>query len=352
MNNRHIEHRQIDCGEVEIHAAIQGKGPVVLMVHGFPGLWYSWRHQLPLLADAGYRTVAIDTRGYGRSSRPADPARYDAECILNDLECVLDSLEVEKAILVGQDFGAQAVWNMALRRPHRVSAVVGCVPYDFDLAGRACGGSHPQAPDGTPDTTFASATLRPSEMFAAAARKHFYHMHYFQTIGPAERELGAQPALFLQRLFWALSARGHLLDWTRFPSAGTGYLDVLADPEIPLPWPWLSQADFDVYLKEYLRTGPGSAFIGGLNSYRVADRNWELGAPWADANVEQPALFLCGADDVVLQMLRPDWLDLMRTRVPRLAAPALIPGAGHFVQQEQPEAFNAALLGFLSGLPR
>lgn len=342
-----IEHRQISTNGIELHAAIQGEGPLVVMCHGFPGLWYSWRHQLPALAAAGYRAVAIDQRGYGRSSRPADPALYDMNYAMGDLLGLLDALGEKQAVFIGHDFGSPQVWNLAVRHPDRVAAVISLsVPYDFDLAGRGGAGSKPLP--GTP--AFASATQRPSEVFAAVAQQHFYHMHYFQRIGPAEKELGPHVRLFLERLFWALGAQGRLLDWSKYPAEGTGYLDVLADPALQLPWPWFTREDMDYYVAEYGRAGPDLAFIGGLNSYRVADRNWELGAPYADAKVRQPALFVAGADDVVLKLARPDAIDIMRDNVTDLRGTVLIPNAGHFVQQEQPQAVNEALIGFLDGL--
>jgi pimeloyl-ACP methyl ester carboxylesterase len=266
---------------------------------------------------------------------------------LGDLLGLLDALGEQCAIFIGHDFGSPQVWNLAVRHPERVVAVVSLsVPYDFDLAGRGGAGSSPPADS----PAFASATTPPSEVFAAVAQQHFFHMHYFQTIGPAEQELGGQVRLFLMRLFWALSARGKLLDWRNYPTAGTQYLDVLADPEIALPWPWFTQADMDYYVAEYERGGPATAFIGGLNSYRVADRNWQLGAPYADVKVRQPALFITGQQDPVLQMLRPDALDIMKSNVPDLRDAVIVPNAGHFVQQEQPQAVNAALLKFLAAL--
>jgi len=196
---------------------------------------------------------------------------------------------------------------------------------------------------------FAVPGVRPSEAFAALAQRHFFHMHYFQSVGPPERELGARPRDFLQRLLYALSAQGHLLDWSKFPSAGTGYLDVLA-PAPPLPWSWLSEAEFAHMLRAYTRDTPATTFIGGLNCYRCADRNWELGAAYAESPITQPALFIAGAEDVVLKMIPPYAIDSMRARIPHLREVVIVPGAGHFVQQEQPQAVNAALVKFLRGL--
>ena len=344
-----ITHQEIRTNGVTLHVALAGVGPPVIFCHGFPGLGYSFRHQLPAVAAAGFRAIAPDQRGYGRSERPTNPALYDADCLMQDMIGLLDALNEPRAIFVGHDFGAQQVCNLAVRHPTRVRAlVIMSCPYDFDLAGRGGAGSRP--PSGAARTgAFAVPGVRPSAAFAAIARQHFFHMHYFQKIGPPEQELGAQPREFLMRLMHALSAEGRLLDWSRYPSEGTGYLDVLAKAP-PLPWPWLSEAEFEHYVREYTQVAAPATFLGGLNSYRMADRNWELGAGYADANIDQPALFIAGAEDVVLKMIPPDAIDIMRRRIPDLRGVALVPRAGHFVQQEQPQAVNAALLDFLRSL--
>jgi pimeloyl-ACP methyl ester carboxylesterase len=339
-----------------MHIAEAGSGPLVVMVHGFPGLWFSWRHQLPALAAAGWHAVAVDQRGYGRTDRPTDPAVYDADYVANDMLGLLDALGEQKAVFIGHDFGAQLVFNLAVRHPDRVAAVIGMAcPYDFDLAGRGGMGSKPVKDDSNFNAEFAAPDMRPSEVFAKAAKQHFLHLHYFQEIGPGEKELGAQPREFLTRLFWALSPRGNLLGWANYPTEGTGYLDVLEKPAMPLPWPWMSQEDMDTYVAEFTRPNgveidADTTFIGGLNSYRVADRNWELGAKWADADIEVPTAFIAGDHDPVLKMIRPDAIDIMRSRTPDLRQVTIIPDAGHFVQQEQPEATNAAILSFLESV--
>jgi pimeloyl-ACP methyl ester carboxylesterase len=344
-----IAQQQIHSNGISLHVAACGSGAPVIFCHGFPGLGYSFRHQLPAVAQAGWRALAPDQRGYGRSSRPAEPALYDAEQVMQDMLGLLDALGEARAVFVGHDFGAQQVCNLAVRHPQRVAAVVimSC-PYDFDLAGRGGAGATPPA-DASREGAFAVPGVRPSQAFAAIARQHFFHMHYFQTIGPAERELGGAPREFLLRLMHALSAEGRLLEWSQYPSAGTGYLDVLA-PAPPLPWPWLSSAEFEHYLSEYTRGPAATTFIGGLNAYRCADRNWELGAAYADADITQPALFIAGAEDVVLKMIPANALVSMRRRVPDLRDVVLVPGAGHFVQQEAPGPVNAALVKFLKGL--
>jgi pimeloyl-ACP methyl ester carboxylesterase len=342
--------QRIRTERLTLAVSTEGSGPPVILIHGFPGLAFSWRHQLPALAAAGYRAIAPDQRGYGRSERPSAPERYDANEVMADMLGLLDALALERAVFVGHDFGAQLVCNLAVRHPERVAAlVIMSCPYDFDLAGRGGAGAQVTADEIPPGRAFAVPGVKPSAAFAAIAREHFFHMHYFQEVGPAERELGQEPREFLLRLFHALSAEGRLLDWTRFPSAGTGYLDVLA-PAPPLPWSWLTQAEFEHYLCEYTCVEPAATFIGGLNSYRVADRNWELGAPFAEANITQPALFIAGAEDVVLKMLPADALAIQRRRVPGLRDTVLVPGAGHFVMQEKPREVNAALIAFLEGL--
>jgi pimeloyl-ACP methyl ester carboxylesterase len=341
-----IERRLVDVGDLRLNVAIAGSGPLVIFCHGFPGLWYSWRHQLPALAAVGYRAVAIDQRGYGRSDRPVNAALYDANHVMNDVLRVMDALGERQAVAVGHDFGAQQVCNLAVRHRERVKAVVimSC-PYDFDLAGRGGRGRR-----GGANAAGGFATgVKPSVAFAAAARDRFFHMHYFQSIGAPERELGGAPREFLTRLFWALSGEGGYTGYADYPPQGTGYLDVLP-PAPPLPWRWMSVDDMNYYVAEFARTGPDTAFIGGLNSYRVADRNWELGEPYADANIEVPALFVAGAEDLVLRMIASDALDIMRSRVPDLRGIELVPGSGHFVQMEQPAATNRALLHFLAGL--
>jgi len=341
------EHLQLESNGIRIHAVTQGTGPAVLFCHGFPGLWYSWRHQLPVVAEAGFRAIAVDMRGYGRSDRPLHATEYGNQTIVADLTGVLDALGEEQAVFVGHDFGAQAAWAAALHAPERVRGVVSvAVPYGVGFAkGKKKGaGGETKPKEARPRGP------KPSETYAAMAKNHFLHLHYFQKVGPGEAELGNNARLFLKRIYWALSARGSLLDFKNFPAEGTGYLDVLADPTEPMPWPWLSEEDLDYLLNEYMRTGVDTAFMGGLNSYRAMDINWEQDPDYGRTKIDHPALFLCGEKDPVLQIITPKTLETMPTRVPNLQGTHLIPGAGHFAQQEQPEAVNDALLAFLAGL--
>lgn len=342
-----VEHLQVETNGIRMHVVVQGEGPAVLFCHGFPGLWYSWRHQMPALAEAGYRAIAVDMRGYGQSDRPLRASEYSNQSIVADLTGVLDALGETEAVFVGHDFGAQASWAAAQHAPERVRAVVSiAVPYGV---GFASGKKKPPA-DESQKPQSRPRGPRPSETYAKIAEKHFLHLHYFQTVGPAEAELGSQPRLFLKRIYWALSARGNLLDFKNFPAEGTGYLDVLAEPNEPLPWPWLSEADLDYLVEEYMRTGADTAFLGGLNSYRAMDVNWENDPEYGRAKLDLPALFLCGEKDPVLQIVTPKSLETMPNRLSDLRGIELIPDAGHFAQQEQPELVNAALLRFLRSL--
>ena len=339
-------------------------GPLVVLCHGFPGLSYSYRHQLTALAAAGYRAVALDMKGYGQSDRPLALEAYQARVVSDDLAAVLDALGAERAVFVGHDFGAKAAFCMALHHPERVAGVVSlAVPYGVQFAGAKDedGGAKRSAEGATavgkaradgstaeekPPADGKKRGKRPSEGYAAIAKRHFFHMHYFQTVGPAEAELGARPREFLTRLFHALSGAGRLLDWSRFPAEGTGYLDVL-EAAPPLPWPWLSDADMDVYVSEYTRGPVEAHFIGGLSCYRVTDLDWEHDPDYGRVPIECPALFLCGERDPVLKIVTPESISGMTRRLPNLVGSHIVPGVGHFVQQEAPEATNTALQAFL-----
>ena len=341
------EHLFVSTNGIRMHAAVQGEGPAVLFCHGFPGLWYSWRRQLPVIAAAGFRAIAVDMRGYGRSDRPLRASEYGNQTIVADLTGLLDALGEDQAVFVGHDFGAQACWAAALHAPERVRGAVSiAVPYGV---GFARDDENAARQDKKPRNTRRRGP-KPSDTYAAIAKKHFLHLHYFQEVGRAEAELGANPRLFLKRIYWALSARGSLLDFKKFPAEGTGYLDVLAEPSEPLPWPWLSEEDLDYLVEQYMQTGPDTAFIGGLSSYRAMDVNWENDPSYGRAKISCPSLFLCGEKDPVLQIVTAKSLETMPERLTDLRGIELIENAGHFAQQEQPEAVNEALLRFLSCL--
>jgi pimeloyl-ACP methyl ester carboxylesterase len=322
-NEHELRCRTVEVLRIRMRIREQGAGTPVILCHGFPGLGFSYRHQMAAIAQAGFRAVAPDMLGYGGTDAPDDPAEYTYERVAADLVALLDVLEAPCGVFVGHDFGAPSAWNVALRAPERTAALVLLsVPYDGELM-----------------------PVKPSIAFANIAKKHFFHVHYFQERGPADRELSADPRAFLTRLFWALSGEYHYLDIWRHSSEGNGYLDVLPEAP-PLPWSWLSVAELEHYVAEFTRTG----FTGGLSWYRAFDRNWELSQSLAHAPIAAPTLFIAGARDAVVELSGEAAIAKMRARVPDLRGVHLLDGAGHFIQQERAAQVNERLLAFLSGL--
>jgi pimeloyl-ACP methyl ester carboxylesterase len=316
-----VQHRVVETNGIRMHVAEQGAGPLVLLCHGFPESWYSWRHQLAALAAAGYHAVAPDMRGYGGTDRPAEVARYTLLHHVGDMVGLLEALGAETAVIVGHDWGAPVAWHAALLRPDRFRAVVAL--------------SAPFSPRGS---------RRPTELLRQAAGDGFMYMLYFQTPGVAEAELERDVRATLRRVLHAAS--GEAADdraWRMFAPARTTLLEGLADP--PTLPAWLTPADLDVYVAEFERTG----FAGGLAWYRAMDLSWELLAPYHRAIVTRPALFVAGERDLVL-LSRPGAVEQMARTVPALRKAVLLPGCGHWTQQERPAEVNAELLAFLAGL--
>ena len=323
-----VQHRTVETNGIRLHVAEQGSGPVVVLCHGFPESWYSWRHQLAALAEAGFHAVAPDMRGYGQTDRPAEIEAYTLLHLVGDMVGLLDALGVESAVIAGHDWGAPVAWHAALLRPDRFRAVIGLsVPY------------WPRRP------------VRPTTAMPQNDEALFYQL-YFQEPGAAEAELDRDVRQTVRRVLYSASGdrvRGALGsgrpgDVGMVPRQG-GFLSHMADPET-LP-PWLTEADVDFYAGEFARTG----FRGGLNWYRNIDRNWELLAPFAGARVQVPALYVAGDRDLVVAFRGMDQLlpNLGRL-VPNLRKTLMLPGCGHWTQQERPAEVNAAMLDFLDSL--
>ena len=299
---------------IELHVTEAGSGPPVVLCHGFPELGLSWRHQMKPLAAAGYRVLAPDQRGYGRSSRPEAVEDYDIVHLTDDLLGLLDGIGEERAVFVGHDWGSMVVWNLSLRAPERVAGVVGMsVPFV----------PRPAAP--------------PTVLFRQLFGDNFFYMLYFQAPGVADADLGRDVATTMRRV---LGGRADDPPADLFgPDDGRGFVERLPEPSA-LP-DWLAVDELDQYITEFGRTG----FTGALNWYRNLDRNWELMPDFADTKVTMPAAFIAGAADPVLMMTSPANMDGW---VLDLRATVLVEGAGHWVQQQQPDAVNGALLGFLA----
>jgi pimeloyl-ACP methyl ester carboxylesterase len=293
--------RKLAVNGIELAVTEAGEGPLVVLCHGFPELAYSWRRQLPALAAAGYRAIAPDMRGFGSSSAPPEIEAYDILSLCGDMAGLLDALGEQQAVFVGHDWGANVTWWMAAIHPERVRAVAGLsVPFV------------PRAP------------AAPIPIMREHLGEDFYIV-WFQEPGVADEALSRDVRRTLT------TSRVWTAQWAEAEGADTRLPD------------WLSEEELAVYVEAFARTG----FTGGLNWYRNIDRNRELTAPYAERKIEAPAMFLTGELDPVQSFMPAEamngWVSDLRSQI-------VVPGAGHWVQQQAPEAVNAALLEFLAGV--
>ena len=295
-------------------------GTPVLLCHGFPELAYSWRHQIQPLADAGFHVMAPDQRGYGGSSTPDRVEDYRIEELHKDLLGLLDHHGYDKAHFVGHDWGSFVAWEMALRNPDRVMSVTGV------------------------SVPFIKFPLPPTDLFKMAANggKDFFYILYFQQVGPAEKELEADTHRTMRMILWGASGgawTGELP--TPRPAEGTGFLDMMKEPPDPLP-AWLTAADIQTYADGFAKSG----FFGPVSWYRNFDRNYETAKDLDPAVITMPSFFIAGEKDGVIA--NRGGIEAMKELLPDLKGVVLIPEVGHWTQQEAPDAFNTALLGFLN----
>ncbi|TDT42700.1 pimeloyl-ACP methyl ester carboxylesterase [Streptomyces sp. BK208] len=313
------QHRTVEVNGLRLHLVEEGEGPLVLLLHGFPEFWYAWRHQLRPLAEAGFRVVAPDQRGYGDSDRPAAPEAYSVLHLAGDVVGLIRALGEERAVVAGHDWGALVAWQSALLRPDVVRAVAGLSILPMSRG-----------------------PVPPLRAMRERTGGRFY-WNYFEEPGVAEAEFGKDLDRTFRRLLYGASGDRQQPPAPPLVPPGGGFLDLAADPET-LPG-WLTEEDITAYVTAFERSG----FTGGLNWYRNLDRNWELTAAWQDARIEVPALFVVGdrdrafpGDDKIVPALSGP--------APHHHEPVIVRGAGHWVQQERPEAVNAALVGFLRSL--
>jgi pimeloyl-ACP methyl ester carboxylesterase len=314
--------KRTEANKIKIRYAEAGSGPLVLLCHGWPESWYSWRHQILALARAGYRVVAPDMRGYGATEAPEAIEHYTLFHIVGDMVGLVKALGEEKAIVMGHDWGAPVAWHCALLRPDVFHAVVGM--------------SVPWSP---PSHTNFLSSLRKRGITT-------FYIQYFQKPGVAEAELQKNVRNSLRRIYYA--AGGEMREAGKgfaLLAPGGGLLDNTVDPEV-LP-PWLSEADLDYYTAEFTRAG----FRGGLNWYRNLTRTWLLAGPWRGQPITVPSLFIAGSRDGVLRFpAAQSQMDAFPTTLPKLRGKHILDGAGHWIQQERAEAVNGLLIDFLKHL--
>lgn len=319
-----ITQRTVQSNGLEMHIAEAGAGPLVILCHGFPESWYSWRHQLRYLADAGYHVVAPDQRGYGGTTAPENIDDYTILHLVGDIVGLISALDETQAVVVGHDWGSPVAWNCAMLRPDLFRAVVSL--------------SVPTGPRGA---------QAPMQLMREMFGDRFFYQLYFQTPGVAEHELSNDVAKTMRKMLYGASGsinRTSFLDTrNESPPATSFMLERMPDPGADLP-DWLSTEDVDFYTKEFTRTG----FRGGLNWYRNIDRNWALSGAFQGMRIDQPALFMRGDRDVV--PYGEFAFQNMKNVVPNLHDPIELEGIGHWTQQEAADAVNEQLLKFLQSI--
>ncbi|MFK7862968.1 MAG: alpha/beta fold hydrolase [Pseudohongiellaceae bacterium] len=319
-----VTFRTIQNNGISMRIAEAGtSGPLILFAHGWPESWYGWRHQLTFFAEAGYRVVAPDMRGYGKTEAPKEVTDYDIVTIAADMTGILDVLGEEQAIMVGHDWGAIVAWNTVLLHPDRFTALVAMsVPY---------GGRPPESPMDT---------------WRKVSGENFHYILYHnEPGGVAEAEYDANPVGLLSRLYLSPDSPRHPPLVTDHARSAGGWIDRLGESK-GLP-DWLSQNELDYVVSEFEEAG----FRGGMNYYRNFHRNWEITEHLQDVKVKVPTVFIAGADDMVIAHSNEQQLQGAMSKIAEdFRGVILFPGVGHWVQQEVPDQTNRAILDFLNGL--
>jgi pimeloyl-ACP methyl ester carboxylesterase len=307
-------------GPIALNVAVKGEGKLILCVHGFPELWCSWRHQIDHFSAAGYRVAALDVRGYGGSSKPPEISAYSMKNLAGDVAAVIDRLGGGAAILFGHDWGAPIVWNTALIYPDKVTAVAGL--------------SVPYVPRGE-----ASFIKLARSIYAG----RFFYQLYFQEEGVAEAEFESDIPTALRKLYFAASGDGPLDGLLATKPADAKLLDGMADPQ---PFPaWMSEAELKVYADAFQAGG----FRGPLNRYRAQEIDFVDFTDYAGKPVTRPSFFIAGERDPVRRFIPGlDLYQIAGAACSDFRGSVIVPRVGHWVQQEAPEATNAALDAFLA----
>ena len=316
-----FSHHTIEANGIAIHYVDEGSGPLVVLLHGFPYTWFEWRNQIVALAEAGYRVVAPDIRGFGQSGKPANAEDYTVLHCAGDVVALLAALDARQAVVVGHDLGAWVAAAAARLRPDLFPALA--------LVSTVVPPREAQ---------------RPSEGWAAIEQQtggRFYH-HYFQQPGLADAQFDRDAAVSLRSIYNAISGTASAAErWRLIVMPGETALDTLPDPgRTPA---WLG----DEALAEYARQYAAGGFTPPLAHYRCRDRNWDLTAAWAGQTIDQPAVFIGGAADPALTAMQPLY-DRMEEFYPGLVRKVLLPGVGHGAPEESPQRVSAELVAFLA----
>lgn len=315
----------IETNGINLRVAVDGPedGQLVILVHGFPESWYSWRHQIKALSAAGYRVAAPDVRGYGGSDKPEAADAYSMEAITADIAGLAKAMSPDaQAIVIGHDWGAPIAWNSALLHPTQFKAVSGLsVPYMPP-------GQYPAI-----------------EVFKKffTERGLFFYQVYFQDEGVAEAELEADPAATIRKFYYAISGDAPDGTWPADKKHGDTLLHRLPEPDMPLPW--LSDQDVDYYASQFKASG----FRGPLGRYRNHYTDHAHLSALEDQRIQQPSLFIGGSEDLVLKMYPGDVVTDMKPHLPGLQGVHVLEGCGHWTQQERADEVNGILLDWLAG---
>jgi len=291
--NHKWQHRFVNTNGIRMHYVEQGEGFPVLLLHGFPELWYSWRYQIPELANAGFHAIAPDLRGYGETDKPEGIESYDIHHLIGDLVGLLDALELERAVIVGHDWGGIITWQMALICPERVERVIS-LNTPFQLHG----------------------PVRPTEAFSQTPDGRFNYIIYFQQPGQAEADIEPNIEAFLETTMRRLATEES----------------------------FITEETLKVFSNAFHKGG----LTGPINYYRNFDRNWETTAHLTGRKVTMPALMICAENDSILT---PQMTNGMERHVPNLTT-RLVKNCGHWTQQERPDEVNRLIIEFLHDLKR
>ncbi|MGY3211842.1 alpha/beta fold hydrolase [Mucilaginibacter sp. HD30] len=305
---------------INMHYVEAGQGPLVILIHGFPELWYSWRSQIPAIAKAGFHVVAVDLRGYGQSTVTADVSSYSIVNQVKDINDLIDGLHKRQAILIGHDWGANIAYAMTMLNPEKVKALV------------------------TLSVPFYPQPIGPVARIKEFSKDKFNFVVYFQQPGLAEKEINADVSHFFKRFFYALSGTApDTLVNTLFTkkSATTKLLDEMPEPKV-LP-AWLTEKELAYYTNSFKKTG----FTGALNIYRNIDRDFAALQGRYKPEISQPSLFIAGQNDAAIKF---GSLEATKKGLSNLKGLVILPHTGHWVQQEQPKEVNDAIVGFLKQL--